>query len=155
MDVKTILWPTDLSENSLKARDHVYELAKQHNAKVIVLYVGIDLKNYFPAYGNYPTPELYERFEAWEQEQAAARLRQVCEVKLAGCPDVSPMIVTGDPGVEILKAIKKHNADLVVMTSHGHGHGNRQDEILHPGRTAEFVSRRAPVPVHLVNPYRT
>ncbi len=155
MDVKTILWPTDLSENSLKARDHVHELAMKHNAKIIVLYVGIDLKNYFPAYGNYPSIELYERFEAWEQEQAAERLRHVCEVKLAGCPDVRPEIVTGDPGMEILKAIQRHGADLVVMTSHGHGHGNREKESLHPGRTAEFVSRRSPVPVRLVNPYTT
>jgi nucleotide-binding universal stress UspA family protein len=153
MDVKTILWPTDLSENSLKALNHVRDLASKHGAQVILLYVGIDLKNYFPAYGNYPNPELYERFEAWEQQQARTRLDELCSSKLGGCPKLVTRIAAGDAAEEILKVIKECKVDLVVMTSHGHGHGNRQAEALHPGHTAERVSRLSPVPVHMVNPY--
>jgi len=153
MDVKTILWPTDLSENSLKAESQVRELARRHEAKIIVLYVGIDLKNYFPAYGNYPSPDLYQRFEEWERHQADLRLKNLCEVRLRGCPSIEARIVTGDPAREILKAVKDLGVDLIVMTTHGHGHGDRREEAIHPGHTAEAVSRRSPVPVHLVNPY--
>lgn len=155
MEVKKILWPTDLSENSLKALDHVYDLATKFGAEIIMLYVGIDLKNYFPAYGNYPNPELYERFEQWEQQEARKRLNDLCNGKLGGCPALTTRIVTGDAVNEILKAIKEYGVDLVVMTTHGHGHGDSAREALHPGRTAELVSRRSPVPVHLVNPYKT
>lgn len=155
MDVKTILWPTDLSENSLKALDHVYEMAAKFGAEVIMLYVGIDLKNYFPAYGNYPNPDLYGKFEEWEQQEARKRLAELCAGKLGGCPALTTRIVTGDPVGEILKVIRECKVDLVVMTTHGHGHGRRDAEILHPGRTAELVSRRSPVPVHLINPFKT
>jgi hypothetical protein len=32
MEIKTILWPTDLSANSLKAGPHVVALARKHDA---------------------------------------------------------------------------------------------------------------------------
>ena len=43
MEVRTILWPTDLSKNSIKAAKHVSSLANKYQAKVILLYVGVDL----------------------------------------------------------------------------------------------------------------
>ena len=52
MEVRTILWPTDLSKNSIKAAKHVSSLALKYQAKVIVLYVGVDLLSYFRAYGD-------------------------------------------------------------------------------------------------------
>ena len=42
MEVRTILWPTDLSKNSIKAAKHVSSLAEKYQAKVILLYVGVD-----------------------------------------------------------------------------------------------------------------
>ena len=52
MEVRTILWPTDLSKNSIKAAKHVSSLALKYQAKVILLYVGVDLMSYFRAYGD-------------------------------------------------------------------------------------------------------
>jgi nucleotide-binding universal stress UspA family protein len=57
MKVNTILWPTDLSENSLKAGKHVISLADKYQADVILLYVAVDLCAFFPAFGNYPSVE--------------------------------------------------------------------------------------------------
>ncbi|RLA89597.1 MAG: hypothetical protein DRG58_04655 [Deltaproteobacteria bacterium] len=39
MEVQTILWPTDLSMNSLKATKHVISLAEKYQAEVIMLYI--------------------------------------------------------------------------------------------------------------------
>lgn len=41
--IRTILWPTDLSKNSLKAARHEVSLAEKYQAKIIMLYVGTDL----------------------------------------------------------------------------------------------------------------
>lgn len=47
--VRTILWPTDLSRNSLKAAKHVVSLAEKYQAKIVMLYVGTDLTAYWEA----------------------------------------------------------------------------------------------------------
>ena len=49
MEVRTILWPTDLYRNSIKAAKHVESLAEKYQAKVIVLFVGVDLMSHFGA----------------------------------------------------------------------------------------------------------
>ena len=61
MEVRTILWPTDLSKNSIKAAKHVSSLALKYQAKVILMYVGVDLLSYFRAYGD-PSKEQVETF---------------------------------------------------------------------------------------------
>ncbi|MFP5238816.1 MAG: universal stress protein, partial [Acidobacteriota bacterium] len=70
MEVRTILWPTDLSPGSLKASGHVLSLVEKYGALVVVMYVSVDLCSYFPAYGNYPSPDLIQEFQGWEVEQA-------------------------------------------------------------------------------------
>ena len=69
MEVRTILWPTDLSKNSIKAAKHVSSLALKYDAKVILLYVGVDLLSMFPAYGT-PSADQVQHFQKWELEQA-------------------------------------------------------------------------------------
>ena len=69
MEIKTILWPTDLSENSLKAGNHVISLSEKYQAEVVLLYVSVDLCSFFPAYGNYPSVEHLNNFRDWELEK--------------------------------------------------------------------------------------
>lgn len=146
MDIKTILWPTDLSPNSLKIAGHVKNLALKHDARVVLLFVGVDLCSYFPAYGNYPSADHLRDFQNWELEQARTRLNKVCEEKLGGCPMVEVKLLLGsDPAVEILKAIDDLKADLVVMTSRGHGFAEL-------GGITKKVIKDAPVPVQVMNP---
>jgi hypothetical protein len=54
MEVQTILWPTDLSKNSLKAAAQVVSLAQKYQAKVVLMYVGTDLTSMDKSYG-YPS----------------------------------------------------------------------------------------------------
>ena len=49
--IRTILWPTDLSKNSLKSVKHVVSLAEKYQAKIIMLYVATDLTSMFGGWG--------------------------------------------------------------------------------------------------------
>ncbi|MFZ5448758.1 MAG: universal stress protein [Thermodesulfobacteriota bacterium] len=152
MEVRTILWPTDLSKNSIKAAKHVSSLAEKYQAKVILLYVGVDLMSHFKAYGT-PSEEQLQHFQNWELKQAKKQLETVCEQELKACPNIEVKLVQGDAACEIIKAVKESKADMVVMTSHGRGHEELDQKSADFGSVAQKVMAQSPVPVHLVNPY--
>ena len=152
MEVRTILWPTDLSKNSIKAAKHVSSLALKYDAKVILLYVGVDLMSMFPAYGT-PSGDQVQHFQKWELEQAKKHLEGVCAKELKACPNIDVRLVQGDAAGEILKTIKEAKADMVVLTSHGRGHEDLDQKSADFGSVAKKILANSPVPVHLVNPY--
>jgi nucleotide-binding universal stress UspA family protein len=152
MEVRTILWPTDLSHNSIKAAKHVESLAQKYQAKVILLYVGVDLMNYFPAYGSYPSEEHLHNFQNWELTHAKKKLESVCEKELKACPNIEIRLVQGDAATEILKMIKQEKADMVVMTTHGRGAEALDQVGPEFGSVARRVMAASSVPVHLINP---
>jgi nucleotide-binding universal stress UspA family protein len=152
MEVRTILWPTDLSKNSIKAAKHVTSLANKFQAKVILLYVGVDLMSMFPAYGT-PSEDQVKHFQTWEVQQAKKHLEGVCAKELKACPNIEVKLVQGDAASEILKMVKKAKADLVVLTSHGRGHDDLDQKSTDFGSVAKKVMANSPVPVHLVNPF--
>ncbi|WP_027184786.1 universal stress protein [Desulfovibrio inopinatus] len=151
MDVKTILWPTDLSSVSLQAAPHVLSLSQKYGANVVVLYVAIDLCNYFPAYGNYPSRNIVQEFQSWEVEQAKTKLEGLCERELKACPNVRIRLLQGDPVEEILASVKKENAQMIVLTTRGHGQ-DKKGMTKELGSTAEMIVKNAFVPVVTVSP---
>ena len=153
MEVRTILWPTDLSKNSIKAAKHVSSLAQKYQAKVILLYVGVDLASYLRAYGD-PSESQLEHFQGWELKQAKKQLETVCDQELKACPNIEVKLVQGDAANEILKAIKEAKADMVVLTSHGRGTEELDQKSTDFGSVAKKVMANSPVPVHLVNPFK-
>ena len=153
MEVQTILWPTDLSRNSIKAAGHVISLAEKFQAKVVMLYVGVDLTSMFGAYG-YPGEAHLKHFQEHEIKVAKEKMETVCDKDLKACPMLGIKLVQGDAAAEILKAIKDENADLVVITTHGRGHDEIDQLTAAFGSVAEKVIRNSPVPVHLINPLR-
>ena len=148
MDIKTILWPTDLSSHSLKAGEHVVSLAQKYGAEVILMYVAVDLCSYFPAYGNYPSPEHLNHFREWEIEKARKRLESICEEDLKACPFIKLQLVSGDPTVQILRMVEQAHADLIVISSRGQGAQSLDSADL--GHVAHKIVHQSPVPVHLV-----
>ena len=152
MEVLTILWPTDLSKNSIKAAKHVSSLALKYQAKIILMYVGVDLLSYFRAYGD-PSKDQLEHFQSWELKQAKKHLEGVCEQELKACPNIEVKLVQGDAASEILKAIKETKADMVVLTSHGRGQEDLDQKSADFGSVAKKILANSPVPVHLVNPH--
>ena len=154
MKVSTILWPTDLSRNSLKAAPQVNSLAEKYQAKVLVLYVGVDLMNLLPYGGKYPNQEHLEHFRNWEMEQAKKKLETICDKELKSCPMFEVVLVQGDPATEILKAVKKKKADMVVLSTHGRSADELEAASPEFGSVARKVMAKSPVPVHLVNPFQ-
>ncbi len=151
MDIRTILWPTDLSKNSLKAAPQVMSLATRYQARVIMLYVGTDLMAHDMSYG-FPGEEHLKNFQKWELEQAKKKMEGVCDKDLKACPQLQVRLVTGDAAAEILKMVTAEKADMIVMTTHGKGAENvdRKDPAF--GSVALKVIKGASVPVTLVNP---
>lgn len=145
MDVKTILWPTDLSKASIQAAPNVVTLAKQFGAEVIALYVGVDLCSYFPAYGNYPSDSELKDFQNWELEQAKKKLETVCSREMSACPNLSIELVQGDPAEQILALAKSKNADMIVMSARG---GSEATPGF--GSVTQKVLYGAEIPVHVV-----
>jgi nucleotide-binding universal stress UspA family protein len=140
MEVKKILWPTDLSGNAEKALDYVTSLSEKYQSEVHVLYVIEDLARHEPWYGDFDTDHM-EKIQAWEQKTAKKRLDEVCETFLKGCPLYIKHTAVGDPAQEILQFVEKEKVDLVVMASRGKkGH-------FRFGGVAEKVVRNSPVPV--------
>jgi nucleotide-binding universal stress UspA family protein len=153
MGVKTILWPTDLSRNSLKATRHVVSLADKYQARVIMLYVGTDPLRMFPAWGSYPNKEQLEHFREWELNQAKKEMGTVCGQDMKACPRLEVKLVHGDPAEEILKLADGEKADMIVITTHGRGYGELDAKTPEFGSTVAKVIRGAKVPIHLVNPF--
>lgn len=152
--ISTILWPTDLSKNSLKAAKHVVSLAEKYQAKIIMLYVGTDLTAFWGGYAHEPGEHHLKHFQDWELKRARDKMKSICETELKACPNLDIKLVQGDAAAEILKTIQTENADLVVITTHGRGHDEIDQKSPVFGSVAEKVIRTSPVPVHLVNPYK-
>jgi nucleotide-binding universal stress UspA family protein len=152
--IRTILWPTDLSKNSLKAAKHVVSLAEKYQAKIIMLYVGTDLTAFWGGYAHEPGEHHLKHFQDWEMKRARDKMKTICETELKACPNLDIKLVQGDAAAEILKAIQAEDADLLVITTHGRGHDDIDQKSPVFGSVAEKVIRTSPVPVHLVNPYK-
>jgi len=152
--MKTILWPTDLSKTSMKAAPQVMQQATASGARLVVLYVAVDLCAYFPAYGNYPSKEIVQNFQGWEIDHARQRLEAFCAEQFSECPkEVDLRLVQGDAAEQILKAIEREGADMVIMTTRGHSADKFAEAVPGLGGVADKVVARSPVHVMLINPY--
>lgn len=118
MDIKRILWPTDVSENAASALPMVTSLATKYDSEIHILYVLKDYPAVGASYGDY-NPDDYAKMKKWEQDFANSRLDEICEKFLNACPLYIRHISVGDPADEILKLIKSEEIDMVVMASRG------------------------------------
>ncbi len=140
MQIKTILFPTDFSNGARAAMDYALSLAKDYEARLILLYVIQDISIaewYIPS--SISATDLVEDMQksAWNEmdkwsSEAAGRVK-----------NVEKMVVRGVPFVEIIKIAKDKNVDMIVIGTHGR---TGIDHMLF-GSTAEKVVRKAPCPV--------
>lgn len=140
MQIHTILFPTDFSQGARAAMDHAVSLARDYEAKLVLLYVIQDISIaewYIPS--SLSVADLVEDMQksAWKEMD-----RWAAEVS-GQARDVEKMVVRGVPFVEIVRTAKEKNADLIVIGTHGR---TGIDHMLF-GSTAEKVVRKAPCPV--------
>lgn len=154
MEIKKILWPTDLSENAAYALPFVSSLSEKYGSEIHLIFVVEDVHQFDHFYGD-ARPSFLKEFQERIIRKGEEYLENVCSEILSGCPRFKKHIVVGDPAHEILKCIDEENMDLVVMATRGHGEG-RYGEMRHfpLGSVSEKVIRNAPVPVLVMTPHK-
>ena len=118
MQVKKLLWPTDLSGNAAKALPYVTSLTEKYQTEVHLLYVIEDVAHHESWYGEFDRSHI-DKIQEWEKKTAEKRLDQICNKYLKGCPFYNKHIALGDPAKEIMNFIEKERVDMVVMATHG------------------------------------
>lgn len=155
----TILHPTDFSEHSEFAFRLACALARDYNARLILLHVISPSEALYggmlePAEKGPSVEEVKEGLREREKshwrlpcptpllvEEAKGKLRQM--EGQAHRVRVESQVLEGDPVDMILRAAKETNSDVIVMGTHGRSALAR----LLMGSVAESVLRKAPCPV--------
>jgi nucleotide-binding universal stress UspA family protein len=147
VEIKKILFPIDLTENSSKILPYVLSASEKYNSTIYLLHVVHDLLKWGHLY--IPHPSL-DKFQKEALEGAKKAMDMVCEKELQSCPNFQRKVVSGDPAAEILKTIESEGIDLVIMGTHG----RKGLEHTIFGSVAENIVKKSPVPILVINPYK-
>lgn len=134
MAQKTILFPTDFSTASDAALVHAESLARQMNARLLIVHV----EEPPLAYGG---GELYYGLP----EPSSERILKMLEDVRPSDPSVpyTHRLTMGDPAGEVVRIAENENAEMIIIGTHGRTGMTR----LLMGSVAEAIVRRAPCPV--------
>ncbi len=166
IDIRKILYTTDLSERSRYSFAYAANLATRYGAGLTVLHVVETDPHVDAAVAGFISNELWEQIKTRNLEEARNILvkakteddtyiqdcvGEFCQLVQKGSPehgDLTYRIVTksGHPVEEILKEAEAGHYDLIVMGSHGKG--NLPDAMI--GSVSRRVLRRSKIPVLMV-----
>jgi nucleotide-binding universal stress UspA family protein len=166
VEIKRILYATDLSENALHAFAYAVSLANFYGASISMLHVLTEDSEFVDrGVVGYISAERWEEIKRRQVEEAKETLtgkkRELVPIREAlgqFCEDVQSshadqdfvadeiLVKRGDPVDEILAQAEDRNCDLIVMGTHGHG--ILEEAII--GSTARRVVRRSKKPVLVV-----
>jgi nucleotide-binding universal stress UspA family protein len=135
----TILHPTDFSEHSEFAFRVASSLARDYNARLILLHV---IPPPMVIYAGGPVPA-----ETWPSVEEVKESLQKMEGRTHHVR-VESRVMEGDPVDMILRAAEETHSDVIVMGTHGRMALTR----LLLGSVAESVIRKAPCPVLTAKP---
>lgn len=139
-EFRTILCPTDFSEDSYLALEYARKFAELSGGTILVPHViHIPTESLYDEHGRWQSSEQLEK-RAWEL------LHKVPAEKLSGYPHVELIVVWGNPVDELLRMTRERKVDLIVICTHGRS-GLRH---LLVGSVAENLIRHAPCPVFVV-----
>ncbi|HTP64727.1 MAG TPA: universal stress protein [Geobacteraceae bacterium] len=135
-----ILFALDFSENSEHAFDYAYSLARNYDARLVILHViqePVDLSGFY-------VPHIsFEKLEKEIEEGAEKMMEKFCGRIAGDFANYETAIVSGIPYEEILKKAEDDEVSLIVMGTQGR---KGIDHLLF-GSTAERVVRNARCPV--------
>lgn len=140
MEIKRILYPTDLSEGSANAIPYVADLTRHYGARLYVIHVIYDIAR---ATGWYvPHMNLDDLYKDMETN-AKKEIERCCLEELRGYKDIEYRILKGVPHEEILKFADDNSIGLIIIGTHSR---KGLDRIIF-GSTAEKVVRNSRCPV--------
>ena len=111
-----IVVPIDFSESSHRALDAAVELAGRFGSKLYLLHI-------IPEYPGYALPESVSQQSIISDSRKTAEERfavSLGNLKAKGIAGAAHVEVSGDVAGAILDAIEREEADLLVLTTHGH-----------------------------------
>jgi nucleotide-binding universal stress UspA family protein len=128
--INKILYGTDLSKNSAYAFFYAVDLAKKHNASIVILHTIAPIRQYIDE-GGIGIEGMMKKAKKQEQErdieEIKKRLQEFCkktETQI-GSPCVQLvskiLVPLGHPVEEILKAADDEGCDAIVLGTHGKG----------------------------------
>lgn len=155
-EIQQILYATDLSPNSAYAMRFASKIARQNEARIVVLHVieKISATAYalLSSYLDEDQMKARSREEVqYQTEQIRKRLNLLCEKECRYDPGLVQRVARieireGYPADEILKEADAVNANLIVMGTHGKG----MLENTFVGSVAQKVMRRSRRPLFVV-----
>ncbi len=148
--IKKILYATDMSKNSSYAFLFATDMARRHDARIVILHVFEPIPPYAEVYTGI-TGEMERKQQEETVEDIKKHLQGFCKKAEAqiGPPCVelvSKILVRrGHPPEEILNAASEEACDVIVLGTHGKGFlahtflGSVSNAVLHRTRKPVFI----------------
>jgi len=165
IDIKKILYTTDLSENARVAFAYAVSLANLYGARLVMLHVLPEDPALDEQVAGYIDPELWQDIKSRHFEEARSALIGKRRERLAigevldhfrkdagrqlnkSAAEADDIVVeSGEPVAKIVAVAEKNNCDLIVMGRHGYG--VLKDALM--GSVARGVLQRSAKPVLLI-----
>ncbi len=153
--INKILYATDLSKNSNYAFFYAVDMAKRHDARIVLLHSIEPVQHIYSEGMSIYGERMLDRAKKQEREMDLEKmkngLQEFCkrtEAQIgAPCVDlVSKILVPlGHPVDEILKAAEGEHCDIIVLGTHGKGFlahtflGSVSSAVLHRTRKPVFI----------------
>lgn len=148
--IKKILYATDLSKNSSYAFLYAIDMAKKHDARIVILHAMEPIPAYAEVYGT-----MTDEFKKKQHEEMIESIRKHLQgfCKKAEAQIHSPcvelvskiLVPVGHPPEEILNAAEEEDCDAIVIGTHGKGFlahtflGSVSNAVLHRTRKPVFI----------------
>lgn len=155
--IKTILYASDLGDNTRKVSRLAVSLAQKYEASIIMCHALEPVGSYGRALiENYISREeleaVYQEGQKQVLETMRARLQRFCEEELPGSENMSAhvsslVVKEGSPGEVIVDEAESHGVDLIVV---GTNRGESGIKRMLIGSTARYVTQHAGCPVLVV-----
>jgi len=148
--IKNILYATDLSKNSSYAFLYAVDMAKKHDARIVILHAIEPIPAYAEVYGTM-TDEFKKKQHEEIIESMKKHLQGFCKKveTQVGSPCVELvskiLVPVGHPPEEILNAADRERCDVIVIGTHGKGFlahtflGSVSNAVLHRTRKPVFT----------------
>jgi nucleotide-binding universal stress UspA family protein len=148
--IKKILYATDLSKNSSYAFLYATDMARRHDAKIVILHAIDPIPPYAELYTGM-TDEVKREQQEEIIEELKKHLQGFCKKAEAqmGPPCVELvskiLVPRGHPPEEILNTADKEDCDAIVLGTHGKGFlahtflGSVSNAVLHRTRKPVFI----------------
>jgi ACR3 family arsenite efflux pump ArsB/nucleotide-binding universal stress UspA family protein len=162
IDVKKILFATDLSPTARHAVKYACSIGNKYNAQVHAIHVVPDaLDEYSSGTGinlsSIIDKKKWDEFNQKNIETAKKAIRERMRLtsqkvleEIPHCPlsEERTIVTAGNPVDEIVRTARNGNFDLIIMGTHGHG----EFEQMMVGSTASGVILKSKVPVLVARP---